>query len=88
LITSLPSALVLLVWSVFSGLCVMFAVVSVLISKTYPASLWAFQLAVLRWQARLFAYHASLVESYPPFSLDASHPDHTPPSAPMSAGPV
>jgi hypothetical protein len=33
-------------------------------------SILSFQRGVLRWQARLVAYHASLVEEYPPFSFE------------------
>jgi hypothetical protein len=31
--------------------------------------MWRFLLAIVRWQACLLGYLASLVESYPPFAL-------------------
>ena len=46
------------------------ATISVLVSERYPESLWNFQSGIVRWEARLLAYLASIVEPYPPFSLD------------------
>ena len=43
---------------------------TVLFTERIPPSILAFQRGVLRWNARLVAYHASLVEEYPPFALD------------------
>ena len=37
---------------------------------TYPDSLWRFLLGLVRWQACLLAYLASLVDRYPPFTLE------------------
>jgi len=37
--------------------------------ETSPVGLWRFLLALLRWEARLLAYLASLVDQYPPFTL-------------------
>jgi len=34
------------------------------------AGLYAFQCGVLRWRARLFTTHASLVETHPPCAFD------------------
>src|SRR5690606_13341113 len=70
LLTSIPSAFVLsLIWLASSLLWVI-AVLTVLFTRAVPDVILAFQRGVLRWQARLLAYHASLVEEYPPFSLD------------------
>jgi hypothetical protein len=44
--------------------------VMVLIQENYPDGLYNFQRGVLRWEARLLGYHASLVDQYPPFALD------------------
>ena len=46
------------------------AAISVLINETYPEGLWRFQRGVVRWEARLLGYIASLAEPYPPFSFD------------------
>lgn len=69
-ITSIPSAFVLAILGIVSGLLCFIAVVSILVSETEPAGIVRYQVGILRWQARLFAYHASLVQEYPPFALD------------------
>ena len=70
LLTSIPSGLVLgLVWIV-SGVLLLVGAVIILLGGPMPQSILAFQRGRLRWEARLVAYHASLVEEYPPFSLD------------------
>lgn len=78
LITSIPSAVVLmLLWCVSSVLWVVAALV-VLFGLAMPRSILAFQRGVLRWQARLVAYHASFVVEYPPWSLDTDTPSSDP----------
>jgi len=42
----------------------------VLVSESYPESLWRFLLGLVRWEAWLLAYLASLVDRYPPFTLE------------------
>jgi hypothetical protein len=42
---------------------------SIVVTGTYPKALYAYQRGVNRWQARLFAYHTSLVDEYPSFRL-------------------
>ena len=72
LLTSIPSGLVLaLLWCVSAVLCFI-AFWVVLFVESVPHPILAFQRAVLRWQANLVAYHASLVDEYPPFELDTS----------------
>jgi hypothetical protein len=53
-----------------SGVILLIAAIMVLIQENYPDGLYNFQRGVLRWEARLLGYHASLVEKYPPFALD------------------
>ena len=43
---------------------------SILVTGNYPRALYAYQRGINRWQARLFSYHTSLVDEYPPFRLD------------------
>jgi hypothetical protein len=71
LVTSLPATVVLLLFGCLSGLVTFVAAVAVLLVERYPTSLQAFQRGVLRWQARLLVYHASLVDAYPPFDFEA-----------------
>ena len=70
LIYSIPSAIVLSVLSIVSAVIWLIAAVMVLIQENYPEGLYDFQRGILRWEARLLGYHASLVEQYPPFALD------------------
>lgn len=81
LLTSIPSAFVLGVLAVVSGFLLVIATLFALITAHVPHSLLAYQRGMLRWEARLVAYHASLVEEYPPFSFDTG--DHH--DAPLSA---
>jgi hypothetical protein len=70
IIAAIPSAFVLVLLMLVSAIVWVIAAVWILIDETYPESLFGFQRGVIRWTARLLAYLASLVESYPPFSLD------------------
>ncbi len=70
LIYSIPSLLVLGLLGIVSGVILLIAAVMVLIQENYPDGLYDFQRGVLRWEARLLGYHASLVDQYPPFALD------------------
>lgn len=89
LLKSIPSAFVLALLSVAAIVTAIIAGVMILINEKYPDSLYRFHLGVVRWGARLLAYHASLVDEYPPFSLDteprAPSPRTDASSAPTSA---
>jgi len=50
--------------------------VTILIDGKVPRTILAFQRGMLRWNARLWAYHASMVDEYPPFAFEAT--DATP----------
>ncbi len=70
LIYSIPNAFVFLLLGIVSVAVWLIAAVMVLMRESYPEGLYNFQRGVLRWEARLLGYHASLVEEYPPFALD------------------
>lgn len=70
LLTSIPSAFLLFFISIVSGIVWIIGAFLILVGSPMPHWITAYQLGVLRWQARLLAYHASLVEEYPPFTLD------------------
>jgi hypothetical protein len=78
LVTSIPSAIVLCFLSLISGVMWLISAIGVLVVAHVPDSILGFQRGVLRWQARLVAYHASLVDDYPPFMLDTH--GHLPPA--------
>ena len=70
LIYSIPSAIVLGLLGIISGFVWLIGAILVLINQDYPAGMYGFQRGILRWLARLLGYHASLVDHYPPFSID------------------
>jgi len=69
---AIPSLIVLAILLFFGAVAWVIAVVCVLVSQRYPEGLWRFLLGIVRWEARLFAYLASLVDRYPPFTLATS----------------
>jgi hypothetical protein len=71
LVTSLPSAFVLAILGCASSVLFVIGAVMILIDQQVPTWILGFQRGMLRWQARLAAYHASLVDEYPPFSFEA-----------------
>ena len=70
IILAIPSAIVIALIGIVGWVVWVVAAISILISERYPESLWNFQCGVVRWEARLLAYLASLVEEYPPFAFD------------------
>jgi hypothetical protein len=85
LVTSLPSGVVLMVLWFVSGVLWVVSAITVLVARMVPEQILAYQRGVLRWQARLAAYHASLVDDYPPFTLDTGADDHPPTFAASAA---
>jgi hypothetical protein len=62
--------LVVLALLAFVGVIVWWiAVVLLVVGGRYPEGLWRFLLGLVRWEACVLAYLASLVDRYPPFSL-------------------
>lgn len=43
-----------------------------LAGESYLEGLWRFMLGLVRWEACLLAYLASLVERFPPFTLETA----------------
>lgn len=70
LIYSIPSAFVLGLLGIVAGIVWIIAAVMILVQENYADGLYDFLRGVMRWEARLLAYHSSLVEQYPPFALD------------------
>ncbi|HZP25759.1 MAG TPA: DUF4389 domain-containing protein [Dehalococcoidia bacterium] len=69
-IMTIPSYFVFSLFGIVSGIFWLISAVSILISGTYPESFVSFQRGMLAWQAKLFGYHASLTDVYPPFSVE------------------
>jgi Domain of unknown function (DUF4389) len=70
IVYAIPSLLVLAILLFVGAIVWTLAAVLVLIGGHYPEGLWRFQLGLVRWEAWVFAYLASLVDSYPPFTLE------------------
>lgn len=68
---SIPSAIALFFIGFVSCVLWFVAVGTILLTAKVPQSILTFQAGYLRWGARLVAYHASLVEEYPPFSFES-----------------
>jgi hypothetical protein len=67
--TSLPNVAVFGAFGIVALGVWVLASVSIVATGTYPRALYAYQRGINRWQARLFSYHTSLVDDYPPFRL-------------------
>ncbi len=70
IILAIPSAIGLALLSVIGAVLALIAAVMILISETYPEGMYGFLRGLVRWEARLLGYLASLVDGYPPFALD------------------
>jgi hypothetical protein len=79
LVSSIPSAIVLAVLWCVSSLVWIISAVNILVDRRVPDWALAFQRGVLRWNARLVAYHASFIDEYPPFVLDCADADRAVP---------
>ena len=66
---AIPSLIVLAILSFVGALVWLVAAVSVLGDERYSEGLWRFLAGLVRWEAHLLAYLASLVDDYPPFTL-------------------
>ena len=78
---AIPSTIALIVLLALGAVVWICAAVLILIDGRYPENLWRFLLAIVRWEANLLAYLASLTERYPPFTLETD-PSRTATSAP------
>jgi hypothetical protein len=82
IILGIPHAIVLGILGIAFVVVWIIAAISIIASGTYPD--WAFNFirGYLRWQARLLAYMASLVDEYPPFSFSDDGATAMPPPPP------
>jgi hypothetical protein len=70
ILSAIPSLIVLAILTFVGGIVWVLAAIGVLVGETYPESMWRFQLGIVRWEACLLAYLASLLNRYPPFALE------------------
>ena len=87
IVKSLPNVIVFGVFGIAALGVWLVAGLSILITGNYPRPLYAYQRAINRWQARLFSYHTSLVDNYPPFALSLGReaPETTVSAAPLES---
>jgi hypothetical protein len=78
---AIPNLIVLAIFAFVGAIVWVIAVVFVLLNEKYPDSLWRFLRGIVRWEACLFAYLASLVEPYPPFTLETGSPSPATPAS-------
>ena len=78
---AIPSLIVLALLTFAGAIVWLIAVVLVLVDERYPGSMWRFLLGLVRWEAWVLAYLASLVDHYPPFSLNTEPTSAAAPSA-------
>jgi hypothetical protein len=78
---AIPSLIVLAILAFAGAIVWVIAVVLVLANETYPESLWHFLRGIVAWEARLFAYLASLTDRYPPFTLETGSVSAAAPSS-------
>lgn len=71
IILAIPHAIVLGFVGIAFLVIWIISAVSILMNGTYPVWAADFIRGYLRWNARVFAYMASLVDEYPPFSFDS-----------------
>jgi hypothetical protein len=78
---AVPSLIVLAILTFVGAIVWVIAVVLVLVNENYPDSLWRFLLGIVRWEACLLGYLASLVDRYPPFGLETGSVSRAAPSS-------
>jgi hypothetical protein len=67
---AIPSLIAFAILAFVGAIVWVIAAILVLADEGYPEGLWQFQRGIVRWEACLLAYLASLVDRYPPFTLD------------------
>lgn len=72
IVAVIPSLIVLAILTFIGAIVWMIALVCALVGGTYPEGMWRFLLGIVRWEACVLAYLASLVDRYPPFALQTA----------------
>ena len=70
IILAIPSAIALAILSIIGVVLALIGALIVLVNETYPEGMYGYLRGLVRWESRLLAYLASLVDGYPPFALD------------------
>jgi len=67
---AIPHFIILWALGIAWAIVTLIAWISILISRTYPDTLYRFAVGVCRWGARVEAYVLLLRDEYPPFSME------------------
>jgi hypothetical protein len=78
---AIPSLIVLALLCFLGAIVWLLAIVLVLLSERYPESVWRFLCGIIRWEASVLAYLASLTDRYPPFTLEGDRVSSAAPSS-------
>ncbi len=78
---AVPSLIVLALLCLIAAIVWLLAVVLVLVNERYPENAWRFLCGIVRWEANVLAYLASLTDRYPPFALDNGSQSSAAPSS-------
>jgi Domain of unknown function (DUF4389) len=70
IILAIPHAIVLAILGVVAFVLMIIAAIMILVQEMYPAGIFAFIRADMRWNARVYGYLAGFAQEYPPFALD------------------
>ena len=81
IVYAIPNVIVLALLTWVGAIVWTIAMVLVLLTGSYPESWWQFLRGIVTWDARLMAYLASLVDRYPPFSLEPGPPSRAVPTS-------
>lgn len=68
----IPSLIALAILVIVGAFVWLLAAVLVLVNERYPDGAWRFLCGIVRWEANVLAYLASLTDRYPPFSLEGT----------------
>jgi hypothetical protein len=87
IITAIPHAIVLFFLGIVAVVLGIIAAIMIVVSETYPEGIFNFLRGYVRWQARVYAYMAGLVQEYPPFALDTGSEAPAAPQLPAGGDP-
>ena len=73
IILGIPHAIVLAILGIVAAILIVVAAIMILIQESYPEGIYSFLRGYMRWYVRVLGYMASLVDEYPPFSLDTGN---------------
>jgi hypothetical protein len=70
IILAIPHLIVLAVIGIIAVILLIIAAIMVLAQEKYPAGIFDFLRADMRWNVRVFVYLAGFAQEYPPFAFD------------------